>query len=349
MRIDVDLSMLKHNENTEQSKPKVITSAEELEKIREKETEVLIEGDLFTYTGVNFEPMSTKELLLEKIDVSSLDLSTQTSSTNKKDDRVVVAFRDPNDPEKVIAYKLDKDVVAELKESFSSTDFVQREDGILRLNANAEKYVAGWVLDIKENRGYEKADANGDGRVDKDEEGDLNVAFDHHSDYDYLGEKIVTAHTYVGERTYQKFSDTRDYSNNSNIINNQVLKFENTIEKELGNTIKLDKDKDGTITLKEGMVDFTPKDKALDEHLVDTVKENHDAWVRKNHIVLDPQKILNRDIPTEEISTYEEKLEELEKFKEQMAQNAQLIKENETLFDINLKNLSQENKEGKTK
>jgi len=338
MSINVDLSMLKHNDETAHTLPKLITSAKELEAIRKKEADVIIEGDLFTYSGVNFKPMTKDELLTEKIDIKSLKLSTQTSSTNKKDDRVIVAFRNPSDPENVIAYKLDKEVVADLKNSFSSTDFFQRKDGILRLNASAEDYVAGWVQDIKENRGYEKADVNGNGRIDKDEEGDLNIGFDHHTDYDYLAEKIVTAHTFVGERIYQKFSDTMDMKNSTNIMNSQALKFEDTIENELGNTIELDKDKDGTITLREGMVDFTPKNKDIEEHLVDKVKNDHDAWVRKNHIVLDHQTILTRDIVTNKITTYEEKLEKLEELKQYFEKKS--IEMQGLVFDKDFENLS---------
>ncbi|WP_024954558.1 hypothetical protein [Sulfurospirillum arcachonense] len=311
MSINVDLSMLKHQENTEHV-PTKVHSDRELESIRNEETKVIVEGDLFTYRGVNFKPMSEKELLSEKIDTKLLNLTQLTSSNNSTDDRVIVAFRDPNDPENVIAYKLDKEVVDELKGSFSSTDFFQREDGILRLNANAEKYIAGWVLEIKEDRGYEKADVNADGIVDENEDDNLNVGFEHYTDYEYLGEKIVTAHSFVGERTYQKFSDTADNNNLTSILNNQALEFENTIEKELAHTIELDKDKDGTITLKEGMVDFTPKDKDVEKHLADKVKQDHDKWVSNENIVLDPNKIMMRDIVTRKFMTEEEWKAQLE-------------------------------------
>ncbi len=213
----------------------------------------------------------------------------------------------------------------------------------MRLNANAEKYVAGWLLDIKENRGYEKADINADGIIDYHEDDNLNVGFDHNTDYEYLAQKIVTAHSFVGKRTYQKFSDTSDHLNSSNILNNQALKFKNTIEKELIHTIKLDKDKDGTITLKEGMVDFTPKDKSVEKHLVDNIQSNHGAWVIKNNIILDKQNIMIRDIPTSNIITEKERKEALKAFEENHKVATKWFNEHKEMFnDMSLSFASEE-------
>lgn len=301
MNINVDPSFFQRHEDSAHVTPQV-NSNKDLESIRKKETDVTIEGDIFTYSGVSFAPMTTEELINEKIDMKSLNLKSTTTSEKTIDDRIIIAFRDPNDPKNIIAYKLDSEIVDELKASFSTTDFFQREDGILRLNAEAEAYVAGWVQDIKENRGYEKADANGNGFIEENEQGELNIGFDHHSDYDYLGEKIVSAHTAVGGKTYQKFSHTGDSVGTTTPLVNQALKFENTIEKELSHTIKLDKDKDGTIALKEGLEDFTSSEQSVEELVASKTKINHDAWVTNSDIVLDLQKIETRDIATQDIS-----------------------------------------------
>ena len=303
--VQIDPALFQQVDKQESIAPQVY-SQDDLDYLRKKETEVSIKGDIFTYSGVNFKPLTQEELLNEKIDIKSLDLKSMTTSKETVDYRTIIAFRDPSDPEKIIAYKLDKEIVDELKESFSADNFFQREDGILRLNTEAEAYIAGWVQDIKINRGYENADANGNGYIEDDEKGELNVGFDHNTDYDYLGEKIVSAHTAVGARKYQKYSDTQDYLNPTNILHNQSLKFKDTIEKELSHTLKLDKDKDGTITLKEGLEDFTHSNNNVENYLVEKVKSNHNTWVRDFDIVLDPNAIATRDISTLEIRTQEE-------------------------------------------
>jgi len=341
MSIQVDLSSLNHHTDTAHATTKV-NSESELEDIRTRDTKVIVEGDIFTYRGVSFKPMSQDELLAEKIDIKSLHLTQVTSSNKPKDDRVIVAFRDPSDPENIIAYKLDKEIVAELKNSFANSDFFQREDGILRLNAKAEAYIAGWLLDIKENRGYEKADINADGIVDQHESNNLNVGFDHSTDYEYLASKIVTAHSFVGNRTYQKFSDTSDRFSLTGVLSNQALNFKNTIEKELSYTIKLDKDKNGTITLKEGMVDFTPKDKSVENHLVDKIQRAHDTWVRHFDIVLDTKNIMARDISVREITTDKERKEVIQAMKESSKKVTKWFKEHPEMPEDMGKTLSAE-------
>lgn len=307
MNIHVDPSLFQKNESSSRVSPQVNTYGD-LQSIQKKETEVSVKGDVFTYSGVSFTPMTQEDLINEKIDIKSLNLSSSTTSQNTTDDRIVVAFRDPSDSEKIIAYKLDKETMDELKTSFSNDNFFQREDGILRLNAEAEAYVAGWVQDIKVNRGYEKADINGNGFIEEDEQGELNIGFEHQTDYDYLGEKIVSVRASVGAKQYEKYFNTDDNFNRTNILNNQALEFENTIEKELSHTIKLDKDKDGTITLKEGLEEFTSKDKTVESLLAKKAKHNHDAWVSLSKKVLDMQKIETRDIPRREIVSREEEL-----------------------------------------
>ena len=304
MNIQVDPSYFQRHEDSAHITPQ-INSNKDLENIRKKETEVTIEGDIFTYSGVSFVPMTQDELMNEKIDIKSLNLKSTTTSANPTDDRIVIAFRDPSDPEEIIAYKLDKEMVDELKTSFSSDNFFQREDGILRLSAEVEAYIAGWVQDIKVNRGYEKADMNGNGFIEENEQGDLTVAFDHHTDYDYLGEKIVSAHTAVGAKKYQTYFDAHESLGKSNILNTPSLKFEDTIEKELSHTIKLDKDKDGIITLKEGLEDFTPKNKTVEKFLVEQTKKDHDKWVFQTDKKLDLRNIGTRDITGGEIVSRE--------------------------------------------
>ncbi|MFT5661738.1 MAG: hypothetical protein ACI9TV_002385 [Sulfurimonas sp.] len=309
MSIDIDPYYFQKHDDSVYITPQVYSN-KDLESIRKKETEIRVKGDIFIYSGVNFSPMTRDELINEKIDMKSLKLTSTTTSEKITDDRIVIAFRDPSNPKNIIAYKLDEEIIDELKSSFSSDNFFQREDGILRLNSKAEAYVAGWVQDIKVNRGYEKADVNGNGYIEKDEQDELNVSFERSTDYTYLGEKIVTANTAIGAKTYQKYGYTNNALDKANILNTSSLMFENTIEKELSHTLQLDKDKDGTITLREGLEDFTPPDISVDTALTRKVKINHDRWVFDNDIVLDHTKVESREIYDSEINKPPDELTE---------------------------------------
>ncbi|SFP96657.1 hypothetical protein [Hydrogenimonas thermophila] len=276
-------------------------SQRELDRIKKEPTEVNIDGDVYTASRVSFKRMSRDELRYEEIDINSLNLTTETTGKDPVDRRVIVAFRDPNDPEKVIAFKLDRDVVKDLKKAFSSKDFFQRDDGILRLNGDAEEYLAGWYQDIKYSRGYEKADLNKNGRIDENEKGDLKIGFDRTTYYDYLGDKIVSANLKADGLKYQKYSETLDLPNEErgglNSIASKALKYEKTIEKELNHTLKLDKDKDGVVTLKEGLVDFTAKNQSVEERVVEDIKIRHEDMIRRDLIKIDNFHVLrSKDI-----------------------------------------------------
>lgn len=273
---------------------KVLTH-QERQKLLEAKPEVSIEGDLFTYGGVNFKKLSKEELQNEKIDSAKLNLTQSFTTQESKDKRVVTAFRDPQNPSEVIAYKLDREIVAELQKSFSKEDFFQREDGILRLSGAAEEYLAGWVLDIKQNRGYEEADANGDGVIGADEKGDLKVGFTQKSNYSYLAKDIVDANTRV-TATYTKLSELDANDRTQALYSQQTLKFQNSVEKELAHTLKLDKDKDGTVTLEEGLKDFTPPEADVATGFLAQVQTDHNAWIKKLRLQLDANILQTREL-----------------------------------------------------
>ncbi|MCI5968371.1 hypothetical protein [Helicobacter sp.] len=66
--------------------------------------------------------------------------------------------------EERINLMLTKDNIARLREKFSADDFYQRSDGVLRLSGKAESYVGGWLSELLENMGADRADINGDGK-----------------------------------------------------------------------------------------------------------------------------------------------------------------------------------------
>jgi len=320
MSLQIDPNLFSNNTKEVQSTQTAPTvhSKAELDVMRKADTKVNFQGDIYTYSGVSFKQMSREDLLEEEIDYNSLNLTQNFTTQESEDKRLVVAFRDPQDPSKVMAYKLDREVVEELQSSFSKNDFFQREDGILRLNGNAEEYIASWVLDIKKNRGYEQADKNADGVINTEEQGELSVGFKVYSEYEYLAKKIVTAQSSV-EKNYQKLSELGEVAQGDPLYQKQKLHFENSVEKELGHTVMLDADKDGVVTLKEGLEDFIPEDKTLEESFAAQVSQKHLAWIEKLQIKLDLNTLEHKDLtaklPDEEeeeekfkIDTYEEQL-----------------------------------------
>lgn len=287
---------------------KVLTH-QERQKLLEAKPEVSIEGDLFTYGGVDFKKLSKEELQNEKIDTKKLNLTQSFTTQESNDKRLVIAFRDPQNPSEVIAYKLDKEIVAELQKNFSKEDFFQRDDGILRLSGAAEEYIAGWVLDIKQNRGYEEADANGDGVISADEKGDVKVGFTQKSDYSYLANEVVSAKTRL-EATYTKLSELDANDQTQALYAKGTLHFQNSVEKELAHTLKLDKDKDGTLTLKEALEEFTPPETDAATTFLAQVQTDHNAWIKKLRLQLDTNILQTRELFPEELEETKEKEEE---------------------------------------
>ncbi len=57
-----------------------------------------------------------------------------------------------------------KDNIARLQEKFDANNFYQREDGTLRLSGKAESYIGGWLKELLENMGANKADINRNGK-----------------------------------------------------------------------------------------------------------------------------------------------------------------------------------------
>jgi hypothetical protein len=287
-------SFEQNNQDTAQVKAKVLTGKER-DTLLKEEPKLSIQGDLFTYSGVSFERMSRKELEEEKIDYESLKLTKSFTTQDQNDHRVIVALRDPQDPSKMIAYKLDKEVLEDLKESFSKQDFFDRDDGIMRLSGRAEEYIAGWILDIKEKRGYEKADANGDGVISGNEQDDLKVGFEQKSEYSYVGKQIIDAQTQVKE-SYKKLSELKENKQSQALFYKQTLQFESSVEKELARTISLDKDKDGTITLEEGLGAYVTENEELNESFVAQVQRDHTAWINKMRLKLDEALLQKREL-----------------------------------------------------
>ncbi|NOQ30719.1 MAG: hypothetical protein GQ570_06315 [Helicobacteraceae bacterium] len=283
---------LSNDNSTFKSNVRVLDQ-KEIERYNDTPTALHISGNIYDASSKpNFKTLNKNELLNENI---VLDRSKQIeiNSTNGSSSSTYnVALRDPLDSDKIITVELTKKTIDKLKEKFNDQDenkdpsFFLRDDGILRLNGKAEEYVASWLNDITNKRNYSEADGNGDGKISNTESLELNAGFENVIEYNYLSNKITDANRGV-TNSYASLKDTAGYE----VVNDEVKKeahinvltsinFEDSIEKELNNTINMDEDLDGTITAKEGFED------QFGENYLDLIQTSmqrgHDAYLLDN-------------------------------------------------------------------
>lgn len=87
-------------------------------------------------------------------------------------DAVTVMFNEPKNGHR-ITLSLTKENFDRLKQHFNADDFYLRNDGVIRLNGEAESFIAGWFGDIAYKQNYIDADKNKDGRINEMESSDL--------------------------------------------------------------------------------------------------------------------------------------------------------------------------------
>lgn len=254
---------------TDSTTTQKIYTPDELNQLKKEPTKVSVKGDVYESKAIHFKKLTSEELRHEKIDVdtSRHTYVTHSDGSNENPNRLV-AIRDPKNNGDVLVFDLSKKNIAMLEEKFEgSNNFFERDDGVLRLNGEVEAFVAGWMQEIRHNRNYDKADADGNGIIEGNEAQNLTIGFERQNDYDYLGKKLVTINTGIGAR-YQSLGRTPDashlfvddsevskFENSQSALFSQYARFENSIEKELDHTLQMDVDLDGIVTLDETLND----------------------------------------------------------------------------------------------
>ncbi len=266
-------------------------SLEDIEQLRHQDAKLNLEGVVYEAYSVNVKKKSETELLNEEI----------TYDKKVSEGHTVVTFDDPSGKKEPITLELSFEAVAMLRQKFDDKDFYDREDGIMRLNGKAQKYVASWYNDIANRRGYTAADTDKNGKIEGSERENLRVGFERDFDYDYIGEKIVNAHSYIAGETYMKYSDTLDFLNEEEglggtYIFNQTLGFEETIEEELDVALQSDKNGDKIITLQEGLSYKAGGDGQLYEKIINETAELHRRYMQENNIKPNEDILVNRKI-----------------------------------------------------
>ncbi|NCB82414.1 MAG: hypothetical protein EOM38_08420 [Bacilli bacterium] len=288
--------------------PRVHHTVNELEALKKEPTKVVTSGDVYTSLAIHFKELSQEELLNEKIvvDTSKQTYVSHSNGTKNAPNRIVV-IRDPQNSTNYMTLELSQTRINELKEKFhGANNFFERDDGVLRLNGEVEGFVAGWVHNINIDRNYAKSDLDGNGLVEGDEAKTLKIGFERQSDYDYIGQKIVKINFNAGEN-YQElgrtspslFADKEAKSHvqtNRTATNTHYLQFENSLDKELEHTLKMDEDLDGTISLEEGLRDDFGKD--YRQNVIVDMEEFHKDLLEKNSKLNDSTKLQNYSIDT---------------------------------------------------
>lgn len=323
-----------HNVPYQTQTPKVHTF-EELQHLKKEPTKVAAEGDVYHSSAIDFKKLSLDELRNEKFTVDTSKHTYTTHSDGSTDDMTqLVAIRDPKGSGEILTFDLSKKTIDNLKKKFGDSDnFFERNDGVLRLNGNVENFVAGWMQDIRQNRNYDKADADGNGRIEGDEAQALTIAFERQSDYDYIGEKLVQINLGMGA-THQSLGNSSDayhlfetekekaedkaqgYTYKRNAVFSQYTKFENTVEKELDHTLQMDANLDGTVTLDESLSDeFGPN---YTQQVIHDMQEFHKHLLTDRPDLNDETRLQNHNIGLYNIIKQTQYLKDIE---EQIAQN----------------------------
>lgn len=148
-----------------------------------------------------------------------------------------------------ISLKVSDEAIKSLKNRFGDGNFISLKDGSTALTGNAAAFVDGWYKDITQNRGFAKADADGNGKIECGE----NVRF--------LG--TLTQEAYLSEKDgYQVFGASKDFAYQSG---SNSGKF--SVSELLDLAILSDKNGNGKITFLEA---YAGKD---------TLSQGYEKWL----------------------------------------------------------------------
>ena len=250
--------------------PRVKPTAKELAELKKEPTKVATQGDIYTSMPIHFKELSREELRNETItvDKSKYTYVSHSDGTKNEPNRIVV-IRDPENNNKYVTMELSKTSIDQLKEKFGDVNnFFERSDGVLRLNGEAEAFVAGWLQNIKIDRNYTKSDADGNGLIEGDEAKTLMIRFEGEKNYDYIGKKVIKINLGVSSN-YQQLDPTdpshfidedgiKEASDKETSTEKKLL--DDSVEKAVQHTLKMDTNLDGIVTQEEMLVDTLGKD-----------------------------------------------------------------------------------------
>lgn len=228
-----------------------------------------ISGTAFRAVSTETIDRTNDELKNEQIIVKATKETASNVGYMTTEKSNLVAFNDPVSGELAVV-SLNSSTMDKLKAHFGENDFYEREDGITRLDNKAESFVSGWFGDIAYKREFMSADQNQDGKVDSNEYLNTRNEFDGHGEL--YGSGAVKE---VIDKNYVKISE-----NGSKIVRYNRDEYERptSIDEELNTTLKIDKNFDNIMTLREsfnknGKFSMLSNDKLGTEHIKEAVKK----------------------------------------------------------------------------
>ena len=215
-------------------------------------------GTAFTSYDVKANKQTKEELVnenvsfnddIKKIDeIENISYHTTTESSTSKP----TVFKDPTNDKYVIT-SLDDTTIEKLKTHFSEDDFIEKEDGSIRLTGESEAFVSGWFADIAYKRDFLEADVNDDGEISKSEYRQTK------NNFEGTGESLsrqIISNGHVGEEKMlyvsEKIIDTYTKAVDSkSVVSYRDTNSAKSLDDELNTTINIDENFDGIITLTE--------------------------------------------------------------------------------------------------
>lgn len=206
-------------------------------------------GTAFTSYDVKANKLTKEQISNEKVtgdtevkktnEMENISYHTTSKSASSK----FTVFKDPTNGKYVVSSLNDK-TIEKLKTQFPEDNFIEKEDGSLRLTGEAEAFVSGWFADIAYKREFLESDKDNDGKLSEDEYEDTKNNFGIHIEVFgnqdnknlYTSEKIVAS--YIS-------NNKNDYSNY------REFNAAKSLDDELNETINVDKNFDGIMTLTE--------------------------------------------------------------------------------------------------
>jgi len=210
-------------------------------------------GTAFTSYDVKANKQTKEQLSNEKISFNddiqkTNEIKNISYHTAIKTGKPTV-FKDPTNDKYVIVSLNDK-IIEKLKTKFDEDNFIEKEDGSIRLTGEAEAFVSGWFADIAYKREFLESDKNQDGKISEDEYKKVKNSYISEANsliqVDGTSERIA----YFGEKITQQYvtvdKDDITYRQHQNSEN-----LPSSLDDELNMTLKLDKNFDGIMTLEE--------------------------------------------------------------------------------------------------
>ena len=121
---------------------------------------------------------SKQELINEEnndlAEINGTNKTQQTQNLEIQDSASIVMFDDHISGMR-IQVALSHENIKRLQNRFHLEDFYQRNDNVIRLSGKAEAFVSGWFGDLAYRQNYLGADVNNNGKIDRDEFGNLRI------------------------------------------------------------------------------------------------------------------------------------------------------------------------------